>query len=93
VIARKHETGIATLLTLNKMKINDPLYAGRKIFVPAAVTETAGKRHLEKYSVQKGDTLFALAKSRSVTMEELRRINQMTDADVLRVGQRIQLPE
>lgn len=42
-IALKHKTNLATLLTLNKMKLNDPLFAGRKI-VPAAGKETAGKR-------------------------------------------------
>jgi len=93
LIAKKHETGIATLLTLNKMKLNDPLYAGRKILVPAAGEETAGKRRLKKYTVRKGDTLFLLAKSSSVTIEELRRINKMTETDVLRAGQRIRLPE
>jgi N-acetylmuramoyl-L-alanine amidase len=93
IIARKHGTDIATLLTLNKMKIRDPLYAGRKIRVPAAGAETDGKKRLKKYTVRKGDTLFALARSCSVTTEELRRINQMTDADVLRVGQSIRLPE
>jgi LysM repeat protein len=34
-----------------------------------------------------------LAKSSSITIEELRRINKMTDADVLWVGQKIKLPE
>jgi|ADurb_Cas_03_Slu_FD_contig_61_582956_length_5983_multi_2_in_0_out_0_6 N-acetylmuramoyl-L-alanine amidase len=92
-IALKHKTNLATLLTLNKMKLNDPLYAGRKILVPAAGKETAGKRRLKQYTVQKGDTLFLLAKSSSVTIEELRRINKMTETDVLRVGQRIHLPE
>ncbi len=92
-IAQKHETDLAALLTLNKMKLRDPLYAGRKILVPAGGEETAGKRRLKKYTVQKGDTLFLLAKSSSVTIEELRRLNKMTDTDVLRVGQRIQLPE
>ena len=92
-IAQKHETDIATLLVLNKMKINDPLYVGRKILVPAGGEETAGKRRLKKYTVKKGDTLFLLAKSSSITIEELRRINKMTDADVLWVGQKIKLPE
>ena len=92
-IAQRHETDIATLLKLNNMKIKDPLYAGRKILVPAAGEEAAGKRRLKKYTVQKGDTLFLLAKSSSVTIEELRRINKMTETDVLRVGQRIRLPE
>ncbi|HPC85161.1 MAG TPA: N-acetylmuramoyl-L-alanine amidase, partial [Smithellaceae bacterium] len=91
-IAQRHGTDTKTLLILNKMKIKDPLYAGRKILVPAG-EEKAGKRRLKPYTVKKGDTLFTLAKSSSVTIEELRRINKMRDTDVLCVGRKIKLPE
>ncbi len=92
-IARQHETSLATLLRLNELKISDPLYVGRKILVPVAESETAGARRLSKYTVKKGDTLFSLAKSSSITIDELRRLNDMTDNDVLWSGQRIKLPQ
>ncbi len=92
-IARKHETSLATLLKLNQMKINDPLYIGRKILVPVAEPETEAVRPLKKYTVKKGDTLFSLAKSSSITIDELRRLNNMTDSDVLLSGQKIKLPQ
>lgn len=92
-IARQHETSLAMLLKLNQMKINDPLHVGRKILVPAAQTETAGKGRLKKYTVKKGDTLFSLAKSSSMTIDELRRLNHMMKDDVLWLGQKIKLPE
>jgi len=92
-IARRHETSLAMLLKLNQMKINDSLHVGRKILVPVAQTETAGKRRLKKYTVKKGDTLFSLAKSSSMTVDELRRLNHMMKDDVLCLGQKIKLPE
>jgi len=92
-IARQHETTLATLLKLNRMKLNDPLYVGRKILIPAAVTEPADTKRLKKYTVKKGDTLFALAKSSSITIDELRRLNHMTDDDVLWSGRKIKLPQ
>ncbi|MHB8138922.1 MAG: N-acetylmuramoyl-L-alanine amidase [Smithellaceae bacterium] len=92
-IATKHETNVAALLKLNKMKINDPLYIGRKIMIPVAIPETAVGRSLIKYTVKKGDTMFSLAKSCSVTVDELRRINKMTDSDSLLFGQKIKLPQ
>jgi N-acetylmuramoyl-L-alanine amidase len=92
-IARQHETSLALLLKLNQLKINDPLYIGRKIIVPVAKRETAAGRLLGKYTVQKGDTLFSLAKSSSITVAELRRLNNMTDSDVLLLGQKIKLPQ
>jgi N-acetylmuramoyl-L-alanine amidase len=92
-IAKQHETSLAVLLKLNRLKINDPLYVGRKILVPATEPETAGLRPLKKYTVKKGDTLFSLAKSSSLTVDELRRLNNMTASDALLSGQKIKLPQ
>ena len=92
-IAKQYETSLATLLRLNQLKMNDPLYVGRKILVPIVQSETAGARPLKKYTVKKGDTLFDLAKSNSMTIDELRRLNHMMDDDVLWSGQKIKLPQ
>jgi len=92
-IAREYETSLAVLLKLNGMSMNDPLQSGRKILVPVAEPEAPEIKRLTKYTVKKGDTLFSLAKSCSITTDELRRLNKMTDTDVLFSGQRIKLPE
>jgi len=92
-IARQHETSLATLLKLNQLKINDPLIIGRKILIPVVQPETTGVKLLKKYTVKKGDTLFSLAKSNSITVDELRRLNNVTDSDVLFTGQKIKLPQ
>jgi len=92
-IARKHETTLAVLLKLNNIKIDDPLYVGRKILVPSGAPEPVARKSLKRYTVKKGDTMFSLAKSCSVTVEELRRINNMSDADSLLLGQKIKLPQ
>jgi len=92
LIAVRHETTLATLLKLNKMNINAPLYVGRKILVPAE-TATAEAKPLKRYVVKKGDTLYSLAKSNSVSVEELRRLNHMSADEALRLGQKIRLPQ
>lgn len=91
-ISAKHETTLAALLKLNQMKLNTPLYVGRKILVPIPV-ETAAARPLKRYVVKKGDTLYSLAKSRSISVEELRRLNNMSADEALRLGQKIKLPQ
>jgi N-acetylmuramoyl-L-alanine amidase len=93
VIARKHETTLAALLKLNDIKIGKPLYVGRKILIEAGATEPAAGKPLKKYTVKKGDTMFSLAKSCSITIEELRRINNMSESDSLLLGQKIKLPQ
>lgn len=94
-IAKKHGTTLFVLLNLNKMKISDPLYAGRKILVPAVETPAAeaAARPLKQYTVRQGDTLYSLAKSSAITVDELRRLNNMSETDVLLSGRKIKLPQ
>ena len=92
LIASRHETTLATLLKLNKMKIKDPLYVGRKILVPVSA-ENAGGKSLKRYVVKKGDTLYSLARNSSISVEELRRLNNMSNDEALRLGQAIRLPQ
>lgn len=44
------------------------------------------------YRVKKGDTLFSLARNNSITIEELRKLNNMKDTAPLLWGQKIILP-
>jgi len=69
------------------------LYVGRKILIPVAETDTTDAKPLKEYIVKKGDTLFALAKNNAVTIDELRRLNHMSQDDVLCSGQKIKLPQ
>ncbi len=107
-VARQFHTRTATLLKLNKMKKSATLIVGRKILVPANYAEKPQDRHLHNrsfkgkfngvlkaskiYIVKKGDTLFSLAKNNSITIEEIRKINNMQSSDSLVYGQRIKLP-
>ena len=103
-VARRFDTKVATILKLNKMKLKENLIVGRKILVPAISAgkpsensggkgrQNGGITTSKNYTVKKGDTLFSLAKNNSITIEELRRINNMSGSDALLCGQRIKLP-
>jgi N-acetylmuramoyl-L-alanine amidase len=108
LVAGRFNTKVAVLLKLNNLKLEDPLFAGRKIMVPVNKTGTEEKTSVaasdpkEKsnvrkkpsriYTVKKGDTLFLLAKNNSTTMKELLKINNMKSTDPLLYGQKIKLP-
>ena len=45
------------------------------------------------YVVQKGDTLYSLSKKFQLTVGELRAANNLSESDVIKVGQKITIPE
>ena len=49
--------------------------------------------HLKKYKVQKGDTLFKIAKSFGVSLRELKTLNRIKNDSDLRIGQELLIPE
>jgi N-acetylmuramoyl-L-alanine amidase len=107
-VAGHFNTKVAVLLKLNNLKLEDPLFAGRKIVVPVNKTGneekirvvTSEQKDKSKvppkasriYTVQKGDTLFRVAKNNSITIPELLKLNNMRSTDPLLYGQKIKLP-
>ncbi len=55
---------------------------------PATIQGTVG----DTYTIKKGDSLSKIAARHGVTVRELAEINQLKDADVIRVGQKLVLP-
>jgi len=98
-IAKRYNTTIGVLLKLNKMKLQEPLYVGRKLKLPQAEAK-AGKAEKADgkksktyvYRVKKGDTLDKIARRCNTSVSELRRLNQIRRADLLYVDQKLRLP-
>ncbi len=102
-IARRHQTSVAALLKLNRMKSRDPLMAGRSLKIPGnsgdAAAEKkpliAGKRSPIKkagpviYRVKRGDTLAAIAKRHGTTVRLLTRLNNLKPTDPLFVDRKL----
>jgi N-acetylmuramoyl-L-alanine amidase len=98
-IARRNNTTIGVLLKLNKMKMHEPLYVGKKLRLPSAEATTGeaqkatGKEtKTQVYRVKKGDTLDKIARRYNTSISELRRLNRIKRADVLYVDQKLKLP-
>ena len=50
------------------------------------------KRKFDVYTVQKGDTFYRIAKVNGITVDELKTLNELTNASVLKVGQTLKIP-
>jgi N-acetylmuramoyl-L-alanine amidase len=58
--------------------------------IPGKVNDVQHASRL--YTVKKGDTVYSLAKSNSITIDELRKLNNMHENAPLLLGQKIKLP-
>ncbi len=102
VIAAQYNTNYIELARLNG--IADPyiLHVGQVLQVPAPAGTTAPPPAAEPapapqpatgtYTVQRGDSLATIAAKFNINYFELARLNGITNPDVLRVGQVLQVP-
>ncbi|MFH1080083.1 MAG: N-acetylmuramoyl-L-alanine amidase [Pseudomonadota bacterium] len=104
-IAKKHDTSLNILLKINKMKLRDPIFAGRVIKIIDRPVEKeaiavvkkspSGQKKKEKFTyhrVKKGETLDIIARRNGTTIGELRQLNRMNPSDPLLADQKLKLP-
>ena len=102
-IARRYRTSSGAIARLNRLRRNFLIRPGQRLKVPArgtrvprlprkaatsALTVRNGKA---TYTVQRGDSLFRIAASFGLTVNDLRSANNLTDNQV-RVGQELAVP-
>ena len=106
-IARKQGISIVELLKINQMKMEDTLYAGKKINIPAAggsepeaeqeqqreVLEKKTTADALKYKVKRGDTMEIIARKHETTITALLKLNNMKPRDPLYAGKVIKIRE
>lgn len=93
-VAKKHGLTVEELQALNNGISPQGLAVGKKLAVSGKPNpaKTAAKRTPNKtYTVQKGDTLFSIAKLHGMSVEELRAYNTGLTAS-LNIGQKISIP-
>jgi murein DD-endopeptidase MepM/ murein hydrolase activator NlpD len=99
-LARHYGVEVEALLTLNGIADPQRIREGQRLKIPpgSAVSApsggTAGQapRYLE-YRVVRGDSLYALARRYGATMEAIRQVNGLSADYVLKVGDRLRIPQ
>ena len=99
-IAARHDTTVKQLQTINGIARNRNLTLGQKILVPQVVTENVADNLAQKrkqlqsyqsnvYIVQKGDTLYEIAKRYGTTIDQIKSWNNSDEN--LSIGQKLVL--
>lgn len=85
LIARRYGTTVDELIRLNGLT-SDLLNIGQVLRIPSSQSAP-----YFEYTVQAGDTLWALARKYDTTVNEIKSLNGLTN-DMLRIGQILRIP-
>jgi LysM repeat protein len=83
-IAKKYNTTVAKLQSLNNIKNANVISVGQVLIVTGTTTATA-----TTYTVKSGDTLSAIAKKYNTTVDSIAHKNRIADANKISVGQKL----
>jgi membrane-bound lytic murein transglycosylase D len=94
-LARKLDTDAETILAMNGLSTSARLRAGQSIYLPVRARELGtlldhSDDRTVFYAVRKGDTLYSIAKRHSLTVAELREINDLRN-NTLHTGQKLRV--
>ena len=104
-ISKKYQITVAELRAANNLSENDVIKVGQVLIIPTAdlnnavslnskavKTETKTESKPTKtYVVQKGDTLYGIAKKSGMTVSELMALNKFDNNTVIKVGQKVMI--
>jgi cell wall-associated NlpC family hydrolase len=92
-IARRHGTAVDVLAQLNGLEDPHRLQVGQRLRLPDASGEGGQASDRERtHVVEKGDTLWSLARRYGTTPAAIARANGMSEEDTLRLGQVLRVP-
>lgn len=84
--------GVSTreLMQLNGLRNPNQLVVGRSLRIP--ITDKMTVHYHRTYRVQSGDTLSRIAQRHGVTVNQIMQMNNLTNANQLRVGTELRIP-
>ena len=83
-IAKKYNTSVNDLKTLNNLSTNN-LSIGQVLKLPKNTSTTDSIKNIS-YTVQKGDSLYSIAKKYNTTVDSLKKLNNL-NSNLLQIGQ------
>lgn len=83
-ISKQYNVSVDDIVNQNNLVSNN-LTIGTKLLIPSGKSSD-----IIVYTVQRGDSLWALANNYNTTIDDIKRLNNLT-SDVLTVGQELQI--
>jgi membrane-bound lytic murein transglycosylase D len=86
-------TTVDTLVAMNDLRNANAAGEGDTLYLPVRARDLGTLLSAEAvyYAVRKGDTLYSIAKTHNLTLEELRDLNDLVEHAKLKTGQRLRV--
>lgn len=88
IISRRYRVSLQDLLRINGLSEKSILYPGMKIVVEQGEAGYPAA-NCEYYQVQKGDTLWSIARKFNTSVRSLMEVNGLNENSILQIGQKI----
>lgn len=88
-IAKNSNTSIDNLIKINKLNSTN-LSVGQKLFIPSGSIEDTGQNIDITYIVEKGDSLYSIAKKFNTSVDNLIKLNNLTSNNLF-IGQELKI--
>ncbi|UTC63484.1 M23 family metallopeptidase [Treponema sp. OMZ 787] len=96
-ISKKYNTPIDLILKKNNLSDPSKIKIGQKLIIPLGTSEkNNAKTKSDDYishTVQKGDTLYALAKKFGIKFSDILKLNSLNEKTPLKIGQILKIPK
>ncbi len=92
-IAKKYNTTVSALTSLNKLSNPNVLKIGQVLKLKADTAAPPSTPSTTNYTVKSGDTLYAIAAKYNTTVQKITAANNITNANVIRIGQVLKIPK
>jgi membrane-bound lytic murein transglycosylase D len=92
-LARSLGVDVDTLVAMNDLRSPSRVGEGDSVYLPVRARDLGTLLNADSlyYAVQKGDTLFSIAKRYDLSVDELRELNDLGRAETLHRGQKLRV--
>ena len=91
-LSKKYGVAMSVILEYNGIKDASKIIVGQKIKIPDTKKLQPNQKATQTYIVQKGDTVYGIAKKFGTTKAEIFSLNGLTDNSVIKIGQKLKVP-